>query len=462
MSMMKTIIFLLAMLVSTWTTDARAQSVEPVPVRPSSPDFWRDPVFINKFLGTYGFLSGVEPKVTPEELKTLRAVLDQLRENPAGAAAELKKAITGESSAALDYILGNLSVQTGQYDDALKHYRKALEKFPDFLRAHKNLAFVMVQKGHTDEAVKHFQRALELGGEDGNVYGLLGYCYLQQDKLLSAETAYRKAMMFAPENLDWKLGIARCLLAQQRSREAVALFEELIQKDPEKADNWFFQANAFIELGEPQRAAHNFEIVRRMDKATPASLMALGDIYMMQDAKEQALTAYRESLDKDPKQDVKRPMRCVEVLISRQGWTQATAMIEKIRGIYKESLGEPDRLKLWRCEAQVALATGDSKQAAETLAKIIEKDPMDGEAILLLAGYNGRSGDVERAELLYERAATIKTVEVNALIQHAQFLVAQSKYEKAAKLLRRAQELRPREAVAKYLDQVDRLARASR
>ena len=41
-------------------------------------------------------------------------------------------------------------------------------------------------------------------------------------------------------------------------------------------------------------------------------------------------------------------------------------------------------------------------------------------------------------------------------------LVSRSKYGEAVPLLRRAQELNPREDVARYLEQVERVARAQR
>jgi Tfp pilus assembly protein PilF len=290
---------------------------------------------------------------------------------------------------------------------------------------------------------------------------LLGYCYLAVDKFLSAEAAYRKAMLFAPDNADWKLGLARCLLAAQRSREAVALFEELIQKDPEKADYWLLQANAFLELAEYSNAARNYEILRRMGKATGASLMALGDIYTNEDLKDLALDAYLASLQKEPNQDLKRPLQAVEIMTNRQAWDQASKLLAQINAIAKSRMKDEERRRALKLESKIALAVGDDKAAVRTLEELIRRDPLDGEAMLLLAGYYGRTGEIEHAELLYERATKLRDYEANALVLHAQLLVQQSKYEKAVRLLQQAQQIRPRENVAEYLDQVERLARAS-
>jgi Tfp pilus assembly protein PilF len=430
--------------------------------RSTAAEFWKNPEFVKQFLGSYGFLPEVEPRITADEQKLFKELIDLIQSNPDAAANKLKAAIKSDSSAALDFTLANLYVQLGRLDEAEKHYKAALKKFPDFRRAHKNLGIVYVQREDYTNAAAELSRTVELGGQDGNTYGLLGYCNLVQGDYISAETAYRKALLMAPDNADWKLGLARCLLAQQRSREAVALFDELIQKDPEKPDYWLFQANAYLDLSEHMKAADNYEILRRMGKATGTVLMALGDIYVSVESPDLALGAYLDSLQKEPKQDIKRPFHAAEVLVSRQAWKQAATLLDRINTTYGDALHDQDKLKILKLKSRVALATGDDQEAVRVLQDIINRDPLDGEALLILAGYYGRSDQPERAEMLYERAEKLKDHEVNALTAHAQLLVAQSKYDKAVKLLQRAQELRPRDAVAKYLEQVQYLARASR
>jgi Flp pilus assembly protein TadD len=320
---------------------------------------------------------------------------------------------------------------------------------------------VLVQRGEFEEAAQQMTKALELGSGDAITYGLLGYCYMSLDKYASAESAYRRATLLNPDNTDWQLGLARTLLAQQKTKEAAALLDELIQEDPEKPDYWFHQANAYLELGETRKAANNYEIVRRMGKATGASLMALGDIYMSEDLRDLALDAYLESMSKQPDQDIKRPLRSAEIMASRQEWDKTATILGKIKDYYRTKLAEADRLRILKLESKIALAHGQEAQAVATIEQIIEKDPLDGEAILILANHYANAGDFDRAELLFDRAEKLKDHEVAALTQHAQALVARSKYDKAAKLLQRAQSLRPREAVAKYLEQVERLAKAS-
>jgi Flp pilus assembly protein TadD len=104
---------------------------------------------------------------------------------------------------------------------------------------------------------------------------------------------------------------------------------------------------------------------------------------------------------------------------------------------------------------------GDAATAA-VLEEIIKLDPLDGEALMLLGQHYARNGEPDKGIFHYERAAGIESFEANAKVRHAQVLVSMGRYADALPLLRRAQEVRPREDVARYIEQVDRIAKARR
>ena len=84
---------------------------------------------------------------------------------------------------------------------------------------------------------------------------------------------------------------------------------------------------------------------------------------------------------------------------------------------------------------------------------------MDGEALILLAMHHAAS-DVEKAIFYYERAQGIEKFEGDARLRHGQLLVRNGRYQEALPLLKRAQELNPRDDVQNYIEQVERAARA--
>ncbi len=93
------------------------------------------------------------------------------------------------------------------------------------------------------------------------------------------------------------------------------------------------------------------------------------------------------------------------------------------------------------------------------LEEIVARDPLDGEALILLGQHCIRAGNTEKAIFYYERAESLEKFEADAKVRHAQLLVGSGQYDEALPLLRRAQQIDPRENVQKYLEQVERVAR---
>ena len=55
-----------------------------------------------------------------------------------------------------------MNEDTGDVDEAIRCYRRALDVSPDYADAHFNLAGALARAGRGDEAVRHWQRYLQL------------------------------------------------------------------------------------------------------------------------------------------------------------------------------------------------------------------------------------------------------------------------------------------------------------
>jgi len=428
---------------------------------PVPDNFWSSDEFKKGFLGTYGMHPDVEPKLADTEMELMQQLQKLMSEDIGSAASSLQEIITPEMSAQFDFILANLYFQQEKLDDAAKWYQSAVDKFPKFRRAHKNLALVYAKKGEMDKAVKPLTKTIELGETSGLVYGLLGLALLSREDFISAETAYRNALVFDPDALDYKLGLAKCIFQQQKFGEAVAISTELIQRFPDRKDFWILQANAFLGLNQPMKAAENFEIMDRMGIAPAESLTLLGDIYVNGGLMSLAASAYGRALDKGG-QNAGPGVRAAKILASRSAYDEAKSLITKIKSTPGLALEGKEKKDLLTTEARIAVAEGNNESAVKVLEEIIKMDPLDGDALMLLAQNYSRTGDPDKAVFYYERAAGIEAFEADAKVRLAQLYVSQSKLDQAVPLLRRAQEVKPRDNIGEYLARVERMAKAKR
>jgi tetratricopeptide (TPR) repeat protein len=427
-------------------------------------DLWRDPAFQRQFLGTYGVRSEIEPTVTVLEKAELEKFLALMttRDGQAKAKVLLHRTITPAHSATFDFTLGNLYFQEDKLPYAAAWYQKAISKFPKFLRAHKNLGIVHVRAGRYAEAIPALTKAVELGAFDGLTFGMLGYACAMTERQIAAESAYRQAMLLQPEALDWQLGLARCLFRQRKFEEAAALCSELIGRDPERVDYWLLEANAFLGLKRPLSAAQNYEHLDRLGLLPTPVLSALADIYVNEGLMDLAADTYLRALEKETDPDASRVLRNAEVLAARGAGGASRRLLAALAERSTE-LGEPERKRMLKLQARLAAAEGQpAADQVALLEQIAALDPLDGDALVGLGQHYASTGDLEKAVFFFERAAGLEKYEADARLRHGQTLVRAGRYADALPLLKRSQELRPRDDVARYVEQVERVARAKR
>jgi len=428
---------------------------------------WNDPVFKRQFIAGYGINSDIEPRVAPEEIKILEKIQPLMVDDLPKAEAALAKQVNDDSSAILDFTLGGIQFQQDKMADALVNYNKAVAKFPSFRRAWRNLGLIHVRDGKFDESIKAFTKMIELGGGDGYSYGLLGFAYSSKQDFQAAEAAYRNALLLQPDNNEWRLGLTQCVFKQNKFEDAATMLDGLIERYPDKRDFWILQAHTYLGMKQPLSAAQNLESLDRLRLADAASLHLLGDIYTGEQLLELAARAYQRAIQIDPQQPIARPLRAAEVLAARGALPQAKLVAASLRETLSAQLDENDQRKLLKLEARLSMAEGGgTAETAAVLEEIIKLDPLDGEALMLLGQHysraEGAEGDREKAIFHYERAASLESFEANAKIRHAQVLVTMGRYADAVPLIRRAQEVKPREDIARYLEQVERIARTRR
>ncbi len=422
--------------------------------------FWNDTQFQKEFIRSYKSETEIEPTVTVDERDMMTEVLNLISDDKMNEAANILQDSRNETaSAVIDFTLANIYFQQEDFDKAASIYQDAVDKFPKFRRAWNNLGIIYVRQNKYEEAIPALTRVIELGGYNGITFGLLGFSYTSIENYLSAESAYRMAILLDADTMDWKMGLARCFFKQERFGEAVALCGQLIKQFPERSDLWLLQANAYIGLEKPLEAAEIYEVVDQLGKATQDSLKMLADIYINEKLYELATDTYIRAMEKDPEQFTNQAIRSAKILSARGAFEQTREIISRINEVYDGKLSDDERNELLKIEARLAVADGSDEEEVQVLKEIVQLDPMDGEALLLLGQHYAREGNTEKAIFYYERAANIENYEADAKVRHAQLLVRNGKYQEALPLLRSAQQVNHRDNIQEYLEQVERVAK---
>ncbi len=399
-----------------------------------------------------------EPKITQEEGQFLAYVMRLLETDPVEAVRQLREERPDDSqNPALDFTLGNVLFQADDLEGAETAYRTALQKMPRFRAALMNLGRVLLLQDKAAETIKVYQRLVEDGQADADILQLLGHALMMEDAPVSAETAYRQAILLRPRRTEIRMGLAKALLRQERFREGLALIDEILKQDPLNQELWSLRVNALLSDEKYERATLAIESAHRLQRATPEMLATLGDLWLNQDQPEDALRAYSEAFAQEAP-SVTRMLRALEGFLIVDSPEGAENMIKQISSKLDASRDPKEALRFLRLQADLALRKQEMDKAEAFLDQVLKSDPLDGRALLTLADLQHRQGNSAQALLTAERAARVEGFEAEALIRQARIEVSRGRYAKAVPLLEAAQAFSPQDSVARYLEQVRRLA----
>lgn len=190
--------------------------------------------------------------------------------------------------AELAMCVGHAYATNGQFGEAERQLRRALELDPQYVTAAAKLAGVLAERGKLDEA----------------------------EKLL------RKAWEWDEQSTEARTSLGHLLYKQGRSTEAVTVYEEALSIDATSPETLAGLADALVENGRLDEAIERYrQAVKLVDEPGPV-LIRLGDALVERGAYEEAIERYRQGLwrvDPDP------------AALNRIAWVLATCPIVELR-----------------------------------------------------------------------------------------------------------------------------------
>ncbi len=123
----------------------------------------------------------------------------------------------------------------GQVDEAIAHYRKALEIKPDYAEAHNNLGLALAGRGQVDEAIAHFRKALEIEPDYVPAHYNLGKLLAGHGEMDEAIVHFRKALEIQPNFAAVQYLLGDALAGRGEADEAIAHFRKALEMQPNNA-----------------------------------------------------------------------------------------------------------------------------------------------------------------------------------------------------------------------------------
>lgn len=121
--------------------------------------------------------------------------------------------------------LGVALARQGHANQAIPHFRRALELRPASAGTYANLGLAFLHNDQIDEAITHLRKAITLGGGTPDVYNNHGIALMRLSKPAKAVESYLHALYLKPDYAAAHYNLARALLLQGQYEQGWLEFE---------------------------------------------------------------------------------------------------------------------------------------------------------------------------------------------------------------------------------------------
>jgi len=397
---------------------------------------------------SYNFRKNVEPDMTEAEYALYEQVVPMAVSRPDFALTLLETMVADEEeeSPAFLFVLGNVYYSANELEKAEKYYRMAVEAYPDFLRAWANLGVLYYTSQRFEEAVECTVKAIDLGDRSAESYELLGYCLEQSDNLLASEMAYMQAYIQEPNNSKYVKALVFIYLETKQYERAEPMLRQLLKLDPEDESNWALFARMLNKQERRLEAMSVLETAQQLGITTPMEDAQLADLYADLNFQDEAVEAYRKVIEDDEKLGYGSYIRYVKSAVASEDYETARALLKDL----PRNLSEEHSMEVLLLVAEINFNLGEYDQARSELETVLETDPMNGKALLILGRALVQQQEIARAEFVLEQACQVEEFIFPASIELAALYVESRRYSDALEYLDKALKVRSTPELEQY------------
>jgi len=291
--------------------------------------------------------------------------------------------------------------QRGDFQTAIRDYKKVLELRPKTVEAKVNLGAALVHVGDFDEAIAMYQSVLPLVSQKNVVLLNLGLAYYKKNDLQSAHDQFQELHAVQPadarvavllgdtdlklgkaadavvllepletanaQNLDLAYVLGSALIATGRRREGVTRIER-VAKESNSADSYMLAGSTLLQLNEFEPARIDLDQAVRLNPKLPGLYSMDGTARDKMGDVKAAEAAFREALRLNP-DDFEANLYLGAILLKRRELDESRPYLERavrINGSSSMAVYEMAMLKS---------TTGQYESAAQDLEKLVKNDP---------------------------------------------------------------------------------------
>ncbi len=324
------------------------------------------------------------------------------------------------AGAPLFFNLANVHYQLGNYKQAIKFYKLALEKH-QFFQAYKNLAIAYDANSEEENARETFAKVLAISGNSDtqSLLWLANYRSKRGD-YSSSLAMCNQALIYRPD--DENIAYAKCVFLC--NLEIFAEAEKFAKKQFEITKNKIFLRvliKSYLAQNKKVEAIASLELARNLNFAEKSDLELLGNLYFSIGVLDKALSFYEVSKSSKHLEDLAlAAINCNDLPIAEIAVKKLNTKSER----YEKIVGI------------IATNKGDYALAEKSLQKFLKSNPNDFEVVAELAEIYYKQKDFAKSSIMFSRLRADKNFAKTGLYGLLRNSMSIENYTEALRLAR--------------------------
>jgi tetratricopeptide (TPR) repeat protein len=202
--------------------------------------------------------------------------------------------------------LGNALQDQGRIEEAIPHYRRALELQPQLDDARYNLGIALMELGRTDQAIAAFREVLRLNPDHARAHNNIGNALVSRGRTEDAVEEFLRAIALEPSLEVARYNLGNAMLALERYDEAAERFREALTINPRYAMAHNNLGTVLHLQGRLHAAIPAYEAALAIEPDNVEAHTNLGIALAATERTDEAIRHFRSALAIDPDYDLAR------------------------------------------------------------------------------------------------------------------------------------------------------------
>jgi protein O-mannosyl-transferase len=191
--------------------------------------------------------------------------------------------------------------QSDLYAGPFRLYEDTLSKNPDSSLAHNNLGVALAETGESQQAIKHYLRALELNPKDWEAHCNLANAQAKVGNYELAIEHYRRAVAINPDCLNAAANPGATINDATRASDPLNHIREAIRLGPDRAESYNHLGMALASTGKLQETINSYRRALELDATHPTAHFNLANAFARIGQSTEAIAEYRKAIELRPR-----------------------------------------------------------------------------------------------------------------------------------------------------------------